>query len=419
MLPMSRTARTAMESLVCRECKRSYPLKALFVCEYCFGPLEIRYDYAKAAKTLTRDSVAKRPLNLWRYRELLPVESEPQVGLHSGFTPLIKGERLAEALGVKEIYIKDDTVNHPTLSYKDRVVSISLSRAIELGFQVVGCASTGNLAHAVAAHAAIAGMEAYIFIPEDLELGKIVSSLVYAPRLIKVKGNYDQVNRLCTEIVSKYPWAFVNVNLRPYYTEGAKTAGFEILEQLNWKAPQHLVLPVAGGTLLPKVRKSLVECYQLGLIDSLPTKIYAAQAAGSSPVVNALHAGKDIIDPVKPETIAKSLAIGNPADGYYALQAVRETHGFGEKVTDEEIVKAMQLLAETEGIFAETAGGVTLGAAIKLIEQGRIPRDESIVIAITGNGLKTQEAVQPVLEDPPVIEPTLQSFEDHLTKEGK
>lgn len=403
-----------MKALVCRECHRSYPLEALFVCEFCFGPLEVQYDYAALSQRITRDTFARRPLSLWRYRELLPIVGEPTSGLHSGYTPLLRATNLGERLGMKELYIKDDSVNHPTLSYKDRVVSISLSRAKELGFEIVGCASTGNLAHAVAAHAARAGLQAYIFIPKDLELGKIVSTLIFAPTLVKVDGNYDQVNRLCTEIVGKYPWAFVNVNLRPYYTEGAKTCGFEIAEQLGWRAPKHLVLPVAGGTLLPKVWKALCEFHQLGLIPDLPTKIYAAQPAGSSPVITALHRGKEILEPVKPKTIAKSLAIGNPADGYYALLAVKKTQGWGEIANDEEILEGIQLLAETEGIFTETAGGVTMAVAKKLIQQGKIPRDESTVICITGNGLKTQEAVQGILPDPVIIEPTLQSFEERI-----
>jgi len=403
-----------IKGLKCRECGREYPKEALFVCEYCFGSLEVVYDYEKIKGKLTREVISKRPKNLWRYRELLPIEGEPTDGLNSGFTPLIRAHNLAKALEVKELYIKDDSVCHPTLSFKDRVVAVALSRAKEFGFKIVGCASTGNLANAVAAHAAVAGLKSYIFIPADLEAGKVIGTLIYAPNLIAVEGNYDEVNRLCSEIAAKYKWAFVNVNIRPYYAEGSKTYGFEIAEQLGWKAPDHIVVPCAGGSLITKIWKAFKEFYKLGLIPKPKTKVYAAQAEGCSPIVTAIKEKSEIIKPVKPKTIAKSLAIGNPADGYYAVEAVRETGGWGEAVSDEEIVEGIKLLASTEGIFTETAGGVTVAVAKKLIEQGVIPKNESIVISITGNGLKTQEAVQGHIGKPVKVRPSLKSFEDEV-----
>src|SRR6185436_4768957 len=363
------------------------------VCEICFGPLEVAYDYDAIKRVLTRELIESRPRNLWRYRELLPVDGEPKIGLWSGFTPLVRAERLGAVLGVKELWVKDDSVNHPTFSYKDRVVSVAISKAIEFGFDTVSCASTGNLANSVSAHAARAGLNCYIFIPDDLEQGKVIGSTIYGPRAVAVRGNYDDVNRLCSEIADKYGWAFVNINVRPYYTEGAKTYGFEIAEQLGWKLPKHVVVPTAGGTILPKIGKAFKELREIGLVKDPMPAIYTAQAAGCAPVVQALHKGADLITPVKPNTIAKSIAIGNPADGYYVLRAVRETGGWGEAATDPEIVEAIRLLARTEGIFTEPAGGTTLAVTKKLIEQGRIPRDESIVICVTGNGYKTLEAV--------------------------
>ncbi len=315
------------------------------------------------------------------------------------------------------MYIKDDSVNHPTLSFKDRVVAVALSKAKEFGFDTVACASTGNLANSVSAQAAIAKLRSYIFIPADLETGKIVASLVYKPRVITVEGNYDQVNRLCTEISQKYKWAFVNINLRPYYAEGSKTVGHEIVEQFGWKAPKHIVVPCAGGSLITKVWKGIKEFWELGFIDRLDTKIYAAQAEGCAPIVNAIKENSNIIKPVKPHTIVKSLAIGNPADGIYDVATVRESGGWAESVSDEEVVEAIRLLASTEGIFTETAGGVTLGVAKKLIEQGIIPKDESIVICITGNGLKTQEVVLDKLGGIVKIKPNLSSFEEKLSLE--
>lgn len=405
-----------VKGLKCRECDREYPKEPLYVCEYCFGPLEVDYDYEKIKKKLTKKVIESRPHNLWRYRELLPIDKEPADGLNSGFTPLIRARNLEKALGVKELYIKDDSVNHPTLSFKDRVVAVALSKAKEFGFKTVACASTGNLANSVAAQAAIANLKSYIFIPADLELGKIIATLIYDPILVAVEGNYDQVNRLCSEIATKYRWAFVNINIRPYYAEGSKTYGYEIAEQLGWKVPKHIIVPCAGGSLITKIWKGLKEFYNLGLIDKVKTKIYAAQATGCAPIVTAVKEDSDIIKPIKPNTIAKSLAIGNPADGIYAVGTVKESGGWAEDVSDREIVEAMKLLASCEGIFTETAGGVTLGVTKKLIEQGLIPKDESILVSITGNGLKTQEAVAKKIGKPIKIKPNMVSFEENVKK---
>jgi len=405
-----------IKGLKCRECSREYPKEPLYVCEYCFGPLEVDYDYERIKKKLTKEVIEHRPKNLWRYRELMPIDGEPTDGLKSGFTPLIRAKNLNKALGVEELYIKDDSVNHPTLSFKDRVVAVALSKAKEFGFDTVACASTGNLANSVAAQAAVANLKRYIFIPADLELGKVIGTLIYDPILVAIEGNYDQVNRLCCEIATRYEWAFVNINIRPYYAEGSKTYGYEIAEQLGWKAPKHIIVPCAGGSLITKIWKGLKEFQKLGLIDEIDTKIYAAQATGCAPIVTAVKEDSDIIKPVKPNTIAKSLAIGNPADGVYAVGSVKESGGWAEDVSDDEIVEAMNLLAFTEGIFTETAGGVTLGVTKKLIEQGRIPRDESILICITGNGLKTQEAVTEKIGKPIRIKPNIASFEDNVRK---
>ena len=405
--------------LRCRECGQDYPVAPVHVCDLCFGPLEVEYDYALIRRSLSRQTIAARPASLWRYQELLPLSRPPTIGLHSGCTPLVKADRLAAVLGVNELYVKDDSVNHPTFSYKDRVVSVAMSQALEFGFETVSCASTGNLANSVSAHAARAGLRCWIFIPADLEQGKVMGSTIYGPRAIAIHGNYDDVNRLCSEIADKYGWAFVNINIRPYYTEGAKTYGFEIAEQLDWRLPQHVVVPTAGGTILPKVAQAFEELQTVGLVEDGPRpKIYTAQAAGSAPVVAALHKGTDLVDPVKPNTIAKSIAIGNPADGYYVLQAVRESGGWGEAATDEEIVAGIQLLARTEGIFTEPAGGTTVAVTKKLIEQGRIPRDESVVICITGNGYKTIEAVAGRSAEPQTINARLAEF-DTLYQTGE
>ncbi|MCB9799828.1 MAG: threonine synthase [Candidatus Omnitrophica bacterium] len=404
-----------MKCLKSKGTGREYPKEALYVCEYDFSPLEASYDYAAIKKNLTREKIEKGPRSLWRYRDLLPIDGEPTVGLHSGFTPLVRARLLAEELGVKELYIKDDSVCHPTWSFKDRVVSVALTRAKELGFTTVACASTGNLANSVSAHGAKAGLERYIFIPYDLERGKVLGSLVYNPNVVAVRGNYDDVNRLCSEIASRYHWGFVNVNLRPYYSEGSKTMGFEIIEQLGWKAPKHVVIPAASGSLITKIWKAFKEFEQLEFIEGgLNTSIHCAQPEGCSPIATAILEKSEHVLPVKPYTIAKSLAIGNPADGYYAKDVIEASGGSAAIVNDDEIREGIRLLARTEGIFTETAGGVTVASAKKLIERGSIPRDESIVLAITGNGLKTQEAIQDSVGEPTMIEPSLQSFEEKL-----
>ncbi len=405
-----------IRGLKCRECGREYPIEPIYVCEFCFGPLEVAYDYRGIATALNKEKIEEREKSLWRYRELLPIDGDPQVGLTSGYTPLVKADNLAKELGVDALYLKDDTVVHPTLSFKDRVVSVALTKAKEFGFDTVACASTGNLAHSVSAHGARAGLKRFIFIPASLEASKIIASLVYEPNLVAVDGNYDDVNRLCSEIANKYRWAFVNINIRPFYAEGSKTLGFEIIEQLGWKAPDNVVVPCASGSLLTKVWKSFKEFKEIGIIKDLGTKVFAAQATGCSPIVTAIKQGTDVIRPVKPNTIAKSLAIGNPADGFYASQVIKETGGAGEDVSDQEIIDAIKLLARTEGIFAETAGGVTLASAKKLIEAGKIKRDEVTVICITGNGLKTQEALHGHAASPHYIKPNIASFEEVLRK---
>ncbi len=396
--------------LKCRECDREYPKEPLHVCEFCFGPLEVNYNYEVIQKSISRRSIEQGPESLWRYIDLLPIDGEPTDGLKSGWTPLIRAKNLGDALGVQEIYIKDDSVCHPTLSFKDRVVAIALSKSKEFDFDTVSCASTGNLANAVAAHAAIANFNCFIFIPADLELGKVVASLVYAPTVVGIMGTYDEVNRLCSEIAGVYPWAFVNINIRPYYAEGSKTLCFELIEQLGWEAPDHIIAPAAGGSLITKIGKALKEFHLLGLIDKPNTKIHVAQAEGCGPIVNTYKENSDYVKPVKPVTIAKSLAIGNPADGIYAVDTVRKSGGIGEHANDEEIVEAIKLLAATEGIFTETAGGVTLAATKKLIEDGHIGRDESIVVAITGNGFKTIEALENKTDEPHIIAPQLNAF---------
>jgi len=401
-----------IKGLKCKECNREFPISPVHVCEFCFGPLEVVYEYGEIKKVLTREKIKQRSKSMWRYQELLPLEGDPTVGINVGFTPLIKAEGLAKALGVKELYIKNDAVNCPTLSFKDRVVSVAVSKAKEFGFDVVACASTGNLANSVAALSAAGGLKSYIFIPYDLEQGKILGTLIYGTNLIGIKGSYDEVNRLCSEIAENYRWAFVNINLRPFYSEGSKTFGFEIAEQLGWEVPRHVVVPMAGGSLITKIWKGFKEFEEIGILEKVDTKIYGAQASGANPIVSAFKKGMDWIKPQRPHTIAKSLAIGNPADGYYALKTIRGSGGWAEDVSDLEIVESMKLLANTEGIFTETAGGVTVGATKKLIEQGIIPRDESILISITGNGLKTQEVIQDRVGRPLIIEAKLSDFEE-------
>jgi threonine synthase len=413
---------TLVTGLRCRECGNEYPKAPVHVCEFCFGPLEVAYDYAAIAKRLTRAIIESRPHTMWRYAELLPLDRPPAVGLETGMTPLIRADRLARRLGVKELWVKNDAVSHPTLSFKDRVVSVAVSKAIELGMGVVACASTGNLANATAAQAAAAGLPAVVLIPYDLEPAKILGTSIYGARVIGVRGTYDDVNRLCSEIAGKYGWGFVNVNLRPFYAEGSKSYGYEICEQLGWRVPAHIVVPMAGGSLVTKIGKAFGELDKLGLLASGKTtggktRIHGAQAAGCAPIVDMVLENREQVKPVKtPSSIAKSLAIGNPADGFYARQTIIGSGGWAAKPDDEEIVAAMRLLAETEGIFTETAGGVTLGAAIKLIEQGKIGKDDGpVVVSITGNGMKTQDPLVGKLPEPPLIGPRLSDF-DQLEK---
>jgi len=403
-----------MKCLVCRECGKEYPTKDLHVCELCFGPLEVKYHYDAIKKSLSRERIEQGPRSLWRYVDLLPVEGPGTVGLHAGFTPLVRAHNLGAFLGIDQLYIKNDCVNHPTLSFKDRVVAVALTRARELGFETVACASTGNLANSVAAHAASAGMQCYVFIPGNLEAAKVLGNLIYRPKVVEVEGNYDDVNRLCSEIAGERRWAFVNINIRPYYAEGSKTLAFETAEQLGWRAPDQVVIPMASGSLLTKIWKGLKEFENLGLIDQVTTKVNGAQAEGCSPITTAFRNGRDFFKPVKPNTIAKSLAIGNPADGYYALKTVAESHGAMEAVTDDEIVEGIKLLAQTEGIFAETAGGVTIAVLRKLAKQGIIKKQEVTVAFITGNGLKTQEAVVDSVGRPIRIPPSLAHFTKHF-----
>jgi threonine synthase len=400
--------------LKCRDCGRTYPAEPLAACEACWAPLEPVYDYTRIWSDLRPRDLESRAPNMWRYRELLPLAGEPCVGHHTGFTPLVSAPRLAKAIGAREVYLKNDAVNHPTLSFKDRVVAVALSKAREFGFDTVGCSSTGNLANSVAAQAAAGGFQTFIFVPADLEPEKIVATQVYGARLVKVSGNYDQVNRLCSEIAQKYSWGIVNVNLRSYYAEGSKTLGYEVAEQLGWRLPQNIVVPMAGGALINKVRKSFDELQKLGWVEPTPVRFFGAQATGCSPITTAAKRGTPEIEPQKPSTIARSLAIGNPADGFYAVKLMLASGGAGEDVTDEEIVEGIQLLAETEGIFTETAGGVTVSVARKLIRQGRLNPQESIVLAITGNGLKTVGAVNGRFEESAAIRPKLAEFEEEF-----
>ena len=409
-----------VSGLKCRLCGKHYPKEALNFCTDDFGPLEVAYNYDMVATALSRGTIATRPRTMWRYRELLPVDGEPTVGRHVGCTPLIRADRLARALGVSELYIKNDAVNHPSLSFKDRVVAVALSKAVELGFQTVGCASTGNLAGSVAANAAAAGLDAYVLIPDGLEQGKVLGATIYGAKVIAIEGTYDHVNRLCSQIAFRFGWGFVNVNLRPFYAEGSKSMGFEIAEDLGWRAPDHVVAPMAGGSLIGKIYKAFKEFEQLGLLDGPVTaRMFGAQATGCNPITNTVKTAATKVKPVRnPDTIAKSLAIGDPADGFFASQLIRQTGGWSEDVDDDAIVDAMRLLAETEGVWAETAGGVTVAVAQKLIEQGKIDRNGSTVLCITGNGLKTQEALIGKIARPVVIKPTMEAFESLVEAEA-
>ena len=405
-----------VKGLKCRECGHPFPKSPIHVCEFCFGPLEVDYNYEEIGRVLTREKIEGRPQTMWRYRELLPVDGEPTVGAQVGFTPLVRAKNLAKALGLREVWVKNDAVNYPTLSFKDRVVSVALTKALEFDFKVAACASTGNLANSVAANASAAGMESYIFIPHDLEEGKVLGTLVFGTHLIGIRGTYDEVNRLCSEIAAKYPWAFVNINIRPFYAEGSKTLFYEVMEQMGWRVPNHVVVPMAGGSLITKVWKAVKEFYKLGFISSTECRVHGAQATGCSPITTAMKEGWELFKPVHPDTICKSLAIGNPADGFYSIRTMQETGGWGEDASDEEIVAAMKLLAETEGIFGETAAGVTVAVTKKLVEQGRIKKNESVVICCTGNGLKTQEAIAGHVGKPNVIGPKINEF-DKLKEE--
>lgn len=403
--------------LRCRECGETYDLGAKHVCEdVCFGPLEVAYDYDAIRQQVSRATIEAGPKSIWRYKPFLPVATDTPIDVGTGMTPLLKANRLARRLGLESLYIKNDAVNMPTLSFKDRVVSIALTRAKELGFTTVSCASTGNLANSTAAIAAHAGLDCCVFIPSDLEAGKVLGTLIYGPIVMAVNGNYDQVNRLCSEVANTHGWGFVNINLRPYYSEGSKTLGFEVAEQLGWQLPDHIVAPLASGSLFTKIYKGFQEFIKTGLVEDKAVCFSGAQAEGCSPIAQAFHEGRDFITPVKPNTIAKSIAIGNPADGIYALETARKTNGHIKAVTDAEIVEGMKLLAETEGIFTETAGGTTIAVLKKLAETGKISPSETTVAYITGNGLKTQEAVQGYIGEPLTIDPKLENFERALER---
>jgi threonine synthase len=406
----------AVESLKCKECGESYPLDARFVCEQCFGPLEVSYDFSSLDPAEARRKISAGSRGIWRYADFLPFEAKPGDPLEPGLTPLVRADRLAERLGLGELWIKNDAAN-PTHSFKDRVVAVAVAKAKELGFDTVACASTGNLANAVAAHSAAAGLDSYVFVPADLEEQKLLATGIYGTTLVGIRGNYDDVNRLCTELAQTHPWAFVNVNLRPYYSEGSKTLAFETIEQLGWGLPDRVVCPIASGSLFTKLAKGMRDWLELGLVEGeLPT-FCGAQAEGCSPVATAFAEGWDVCKPQRPDTIAKSLAIGDPADGPYALDLARNTGGVIESVTDNEIREAIRLLAETTGIFTETAGGVTIGVLAKLAEAGKIGADERVVAYITGEGLKTLDAARESFRMHE-IEPTLEAFETEIEGAG-
>ena len=397
--------------LRCRDCGKRFPNKPLSSCDECFSSLEVAYDMAAAKETFTREAIARGPLNMWRYQALLPVPDSYEPTSPSGLTPLMAAPRLAKRIGATNLYIKNDAVCVPTLSFKDRVVSVALATAKIFGFDTVGCSSTGNLANAVAAHAARLGLKTYILVPTDLESAKIINTRVYGANLVRIDGNYDQVNRLCSQIADRYNWGFVNVNLRPYYAEGSKTVGYEIAEQLGWRLPDNVVCPMAGGALICKIQKAFRELVELGLVEDKPVRFFGAQATGCSPIAHAVKNGLNHHEPQRPNTIARSLAIGNPADGPYAIRTIRESGGWAEDVSDVEIVSGIQELAETEGVFTETAGGVTTAVTARLYAQGRIGADELTVAAITGNGLKTLDVLQAKYEEQQAIRPRLADFE--------
>ena len=409
---------TYANSLVCRECGNEVDLEPVNACDFCFGPLEVAYDYDRMRGNVTRETIAAGPRSIWRYLDLLPVDPDYAVDLGVGNTPLLKAHNLAQQLGMRELYLKNDTMN-PTWSFKDRVVAVASSRARMFGFDTLACASTGNLANSVAAHAARAGMRSVVFIPDDLETGKVLGSAVYNPTIVAVNGSYDDVNRLCSELADSRQWAFVNINLRPYYGEGSRTLGYEVVEQLGWRLPEQCIVPMASGALFTKIHKGMKEFVEIGLVDDSPVTMIGAQAAGCSPIATAWQNDTMNIRPVKPDTIAKSLAIGNPADGYYALKTMQETNGGATACSDPQVIDGIKLLAETEGIFAETAGGVTIAGLQLALEQGLIDREKSTVAFITGGGLKTADAIAEHLIKPIPVEGSLQSFEEAFAAAGK
>ena len=397
--------------LRCRECGKAWENQPRSICDDCFSPLEVSYDYDAVRAEFTREKIAQRPPNMWRYSELLPLPEGYEAGLPVGFTPLLNAPSLGREIGARKLSIKNDAVCLPTLSFKDRVVAVALSQARAFGFDTVSCSSTGNLANSVAAQAARNGFKAWIFIPADLEPAKILNTRVYGAKVVRIAGSYDQVNRLCSQIADEHRWGFVNVNLRPYYAEGSKPVGFEIAEQLGWRLPDNVVVPMAGGSLIVKIKKAFDELTALGLVDPKPVKFFGAQATGCSPISTAVKSGNTEIEPQKPATIARSLAIGNPADGHYAIKTITTSGGWSEDVSDREVVESIQLLAETEGIFTETAGGVTVGCTRKLLRDGRILPDETTVVCITGNGLKTTDALVDEYEAEAAIAPKLAEFQ--------
>ena len=406
---MGRARMTYVSSLRCKECSREYPIGAFNVCEFCFGPLEVVYDLDAIKAVTSREHIMTGPASLWRYADFLPAEHNPDVDINAGFTPLLRSKGLAERLGLDELWIKNDTVN-PSFSFKDRVVAIASAKALELGFDTLACASTGNLACAVAAHAARGGMDAFVFIPADLEAGKVLGAAIYGPTMIAIDGTYDDVNRLCSELADRYPWAFVNINIRPFYADGSKTLGYEVAEQLGWRAPMHAVAPSASGAMFTKIYQGFQEFAYTGLIDEVPTRMHCVQPRGCSPIATAYEEKRLIIRPVRANTIAKSLGIGNPADGYYALKTIEASGGSAVIAEEHEVAEGVKMLAELDGIFTEGAGGGAVAGLKRLVERGTIKPDESTVLYITGNGLKTTEIVEDVV-NPIHIEATVAAFE--------
>lgn len=397
--------------LRCKGCGRLVPAEPASICEECYSPLEPAYDYDELRGALRRETLEARPANFWRYRELYPLCDPPAAALPVGFTPLLPARNLGRAIGHRALYIKNDAVNFPTLSFKDRVVAVAMNKAIEFGYDTIACSSTGNLANSVAAQAAFAGLKCVVFVPADLEEAKLVNTRIYGATLVRVKGNYDAVNRLCSQVSQTQQWAFLNVNLRPFYAEGSKSVAYEIAEQLGWRLPSAVVVPMAGGSLIGRVNQGFRELELLGWVDPAPVKIFGAQASGCGPIARAVQSGTEQIVPEKPNTIARSLAIGNPADGPFASKLIRESGGWAAHVPDPEIVEGIRLLAATEGIFTETAGGVTVSSFLQMFREGRIGPDDLTVLCITGNGLKTTDAVAGLASREFEIAPKLSEFE--------